>query len=100
MQRPTTTDPDTPESPALWPVIAQAFVAALFVGSQILRHWGAFDLIGKLWGLLILGVLVVEPSVEMWRRRSRREVRFNHLAAGAYGLIWMTVFMFSLYPLK
>jgi hypothetical protein len=40
VERTTTIDRDTTESPALWPVVLQAFAAAVFVGSQVLRHWG------------------------------------------------------------
>ena len=100
MERTTTIDRDTTESPALWPVVLQAFAAAVFVGSQVLRHWGHLDSLGRLLSLLILGGLVLDPSVEMWRRRSGKEVRFNHLAIGAYGLVWLTVVMFSLFLMK
>jgi len=100
VERTATIDRDTHESPALWPVLLQAFAAALFVGHQVLRHWRALDSLGKLWSLLILSFLVLEPSVEMWRRRSGKEVRFNHLALVAYGSVWMTVAWFSLFTLK
>lgn len=95
MESTATIERGVSESPALWPTILQAFVGALIVGDQVQLRWGTSDLYGKFMGIAILIGLVLNPSIELWRRRSGRNVRFNNLAVSGYALVWVTAGVFA-----
>ncbi|MGA8503115.1 MAG: hypothetical protein WB683_16285 [Candidatus Sulfotelmatobacter sp.] len=95
MEPTITIDRSVPAPPSLWPITLQAFVGALFVGDQVLERWGTFDLYGKFMGVAILIGLVWGPAIELWRKRSGKEVRFSNLATSGYTLVWLTVILFS-----
>jgi hypothetical protein len=78
------------EPDALWPIVLQAFGAAVILGAELQLRWATSDFFGKVMGIAILIGLVVSPTIEVFRRRSGKNVRFSRLAAGGYAWVWIT----------
>jgi cellobiose-specific phosphotransferase system component IIC len=95
MEPTTEIERTVPTSPALWPIILAAFIAALIVGEQVLDRWGTSDLYGKVMSIVVLVILVFNPMMELWRRRSGKDVRFSHLATSGYTLVWIVAYLLT-----
>jgi len=95
MEPTTTIERGMSQSPALRMVLVQAFVGALVVGDQVVSRWGTWDLFGRFMGIGILVTLVLNPTIEMWRQRSGKDVRFSNLALSGYALVWVAAVVFN-----
>ena len=95
MEPTTAIERTVPTSPALWPIILAALMGELIIGEQVLYRWGTSDLYGKVMGIVVLVLLVFNPMMELWRRRSGKDVRFSHLAASGYTLVWIVAYVLT-----
>ena len=95
MEPTTTIERSTSQSTALRMILVQAFVGALVVGDQVVFRWGTSDLFGRFMGIIFLVILVLNPTIEMWRQRSGKDVRFSNLALSGYALVWIAAVVFN-----
>ena len=89
------TEREQVESQVLWPIILQACVATIVVGTQVRSHWAAWEQFERFLGILVLVLLVAAPAIEIVRKSIGKPVRYGLLASGAYSLVWLTVLMFK-----
>lgn len=81
--------------PALWPVVVQAFVGALIVSVAARDRWGTWDSTSKFIAVVLLGGLLLAPTVEIFRKISGRDVRFSNLAVSSYTMVWVATVLFT-----
>jgi len=85
----TTTTYNESESTGIGPVVFQALMGVVVIGTHVIKQWQAWGQGTRFFALAFLFVLVLAPCIQLVRHWLGKDVNFKVLASSGYTLVWM-----------